>query len=641
MALNIDTFSNKTGGFPFFKAIGHPAVADAGRALVARLAAAGPVAIYDPLGFAQAFAELFDFSAVNVAHVFVQDIEAIGDTVLGHGTQPVTDLASSDVAAVLVVAFDGARLVEHIRHLVPAGAEVLTLDAMRLPESKLGNNRHYLDPLNFATNFAFFRDAANQRCRVFTANYWHGYGARNVRLWLTLLGEDGRQLAQWEQPLADAPVSVVIDSQEVAQRFGLGDFVGQLFIHVIGARGHDVVKYALDTYGDDASVLSCTHDANAWPADYFAGLPAPGDGERVLMWVQNSHPCPIPAGCLGLNLMGDSHTAWLAHEIPPFGSYKLDVAALLPEARWPQQIEVSAGKHVVRPRYEVEAASGRSRIAHVNVERTDLTADPKIAELGDLLGKGYILPAPLLPPARYRCLVLPTPMARSQAQLPVAALVYDRDGVEVARHVFRGLHRGDSVALDLDDVVDAQALGNSIGGDSFGHVELVYDFGDGGAADGWLHGLFRYQDRQSGHIAETSFGAHMFNAVMVYRGEPQSYAGRAPGLSTRLFLRLGPEGTDTMCHLIYAASTRWHATSATSLHLHNAAGDIVAEKPLAIPCGGSCLWRLSEVFSPTERAQAGADSYVLIRDGSCRLFGYHGVISADNAAFSLDHMFGF
>lgn len=636
MALNIDTFSNKTGGFPFFKAIGHPAAAGSGRALVARLTEAGPVAVYDPLGFAQAFAELYDFSAVNVGDVFVQDVSEIGKTVLGCATRPVTDLPASDVGAVLVVAFDGERLVDHIRHLVPANAEILTLDAMRLPDARLGNARRYLDPLNFATNFAFFRDGPNQHCRVVTANYWHGYGAKNVRLWLTLLDEDGDQLAQWDQPLADAVTSVTIDSQEVRQRFGLGDFVGQLFIHVIGARGHDVVKYALDTYGDDASVLSCTHDANAWPADYFAGLPAPGEGERVLMWVQNSHPCPIPAGGLGLNLMGDSHTAWLDREIPPFGSFKLDVAALLPKARWPQQIEVNAGKHVVRPRYEVEAQNGRSRIAHVNVERTDLVPDPKIAELGNLLGKGYILPAPVLPPDRFRTVVLPTPMARSQAQMPVAAVVYDGEGGEVARHSFSGLQRRDSVALDMDDV-----LGGALPGSAFGHVELVYDFSDGGEADGWLHGLFRYEDRRSGHMAETSFGAHMFNAVLVYRGEPQSYAGRAPGLSTRLFLRLGPAGTDTMCHLIYAASTPWHTTSDTMLLLHNRDGEVVGEHRLAIPCGGSCLWRFGEIFSTVERRRAGDQGYVIIRDGSCRLFGYHGVVSADDAAFSLDHMFGF
>ena len=31
---------------------------------------------------------------------------------------------------------------------------------------------------------------------------------------------------------------------------------------------------------------------------------------------------------------------------------------------------------------------------------------------------------------------------------------------------------------------------------------------------------------------------------------------------------------------------------------------------------------------------------VLIRDATCRLFGYHGLLDG-NGAFSLDHMFGF
>jgi hypothetical protein len=38
-------------------------------------------------------------------------------------------------------------------------------------------------------------------------------------------------------------------------------------------------------------------------------------------------------------------------------------------------------------------------------------------------------------------------------------------------------------------------------------------------------------------------------------------------------------------------------------------------------------------------ARAAGGGYVLVRDTTCRLFGYHGL---DNgAAFSLDHMFGF
>ena len=58
MALKIETFSNVKGGDSFFKAIGHPSAQTAIKALVKRLAAAGPVAIYDPAGTASPFAEI-------------------------------------------------------------------------------------------------------------------------------------------------------------------------------------------------------------------------------------------------------------------------------------------------------------------------------------------------------------------------------------------------------------------------------------------------------------------------------------------------------------------------------------------------------------------------------------------------------
>ena len=156
-------------------------------------------------------------------------------------------------------------------------------------------------------------------------------------------------------------------------------------------------------------------------------------------------------------------------------------------------------------------------------------------------------------------------------------------------------------------------------------MELVYDFAEGGEADGWLHGIFRYRDRKSGHAAETSFGAHMFNSVLTYKGEPQSYSGRPPGLSTRLFLRLGPDPLDTFCHLIYPASTPWHAHSATELILHDGAGAEIERKQVRIPCGGSLHWRASEQFTPAGRARAGQNGYAVVRDTTCRLFGYHGL----------------
>ncbi|MEO3428538.1 hypothetical protein AAFN88_06745 [Pelagibius sp. CAU 1746] len=636
MALKIETFSNAKGGNAFFKAIGHPLAAREAAALLRDLGS-GPVAVYDPLGYAKAFAEIYDLSGLDIAAVYVQDLEDIGVEILGRQAQPVTDLPGSSAPKVFVTAFDAGRLIDHIRHLLPKDAEVVSLDALRLPEAMLTNTRNYLDSLNFATNLVFFREGGGHHTRLATANYWSGYGAKAPSAWCCLMDENGRPLAEWSDPLPGAGASVVIDSKDVRERFGLGDFCGSLFLHVCGIAGHDIVKYALDTYGDGDEVLSCTHDANSWPADLYGGLPAPKDDEKVLLWVQNSHPAPVPAGSVGLNLMGEAEISWLDREIPPFGTLAIDTAELLPAARWPQQIEVQAGKHFVRPRYEVLANGAmtppRRRIAHANVERVDLKPDPRIPELSNLLGKGFILPAPILPRGRFRSLALPTPMSTCQANLPLALYAYDPEGKEIGGRSLGKLPRNHATLVDIDDLVD--------GADTdWGHMELVYDFAEGGEADGWLHGLFRYEDKASGHVAETSFGAHVFNAVLTYKSEPQSYAGRAPGLSTRLFLSFGPEPYEPVCHLIYPASTPWHAKSETHLMLYDRDGQQLAEHEVRIACGGSLLWKPADFFSAADMRKAGPAGYVIIRDMTCRLFGYHGLMNGEKA-FSFDHMFGF
>jgi hypothetical protein len=197
------------------------------------------------------------------------------------------------------------------------------------------------------------------------------------------------------------------------------------------------------------------------------------------------------------------------------------------------------------------------------------------------------------------------------------------------------LSRKDSVAVDVGEL-----LGNAALAGGYGHMELAYDFDAGSEADGWLHGLFRYIDRRNGHKAETSFGAHVFNTLATYKNEPQSYSGPPPGLSTRLFLRIGPAPFETMCHLIYPASLPWNPLSDTALTLVSGAGEEIARRNVEIPCGGSLLWRVHETFSAAELGTAGAHAHVVVRDTTCRLFGYHGLVSGESA-FSLDHMFGF
>jgi hypothetical protein len=646
MTLRIETFDNVRGGNTVYKALTHPRAAQAGRALVDTLMRHAPVAVYDPSGAAEAFDAIFGLGGIEVAGTYVQQAVRIGDRVLGHAAAPVTDLACSGARSVFVAAFDAPRIIAQLQPCLPAGAHVFSLDAMRIPADHLTNPHAYLDPLNFATNFAFFRDADGLHTRLITVNYWSSYGAETVSCRMTLFGGDGAILAEWCESFGPTGSTIILDSREIRVRFGLGEFCGQLFLHIVGAAGHDVVKYALDTFGDaspdivrgdDAATncsLSCTHDANAWPADRYAGLPAPAPGEQVVLWVQNSHPIRIPPSEIGLNPMGEERVVPIAGPIAPFATCAVDIGKLLPGLAWPRQAELRAGRHMVRPRYEI-LEHGRHRIAHVNVERVDLAPDRDLPRVMGSLGKGYLLPAPVMPLGEWQSLALPTPMAVSQAELPIAALVYDPEGNEILRHPFGRVPRAHQTALDLDEVAGIEALH-----DGYGHIELIYDFSAGGEADGWLHALFRYRHRRSGHAAETSFGAHVFNTILTYRDEPQSYSGRPPGLSTRLFVRLGEAGYDTFCQLIFPASRAWRPVSATEIILHDGAGREVARTRLAIPCSGSRLFYCKEAFDAAARARAGTGAHLTIRDATCRLFGYHGLVGREGC-FSLDHMFGF
>lgn len=625
--LQIQTFDQRAGGNVLYKALAHPLAAEGICSLYGSLAKAGPVALYDPDGIAEALLALHP-DAPPIAGLYVHDVTAVGTTRAGFSALPLTDLPKAKAGSVLIAAFDADKITHRIAHLLPPGAACLSLDPARLPDSMLSNRSKYLDRLNFATNFAFFRDADGMSTRLVTANYWAGYGAGPVTLWLRLFDSEGTALATWTENAGAG--GIAIDSRAVRERFGLPPFTGQLFVHAIGVAGHDVVKYALDTYAsDNGASLSCTHDANAWPSERYAGLPAPRADERVLLWVQNSHAAPIPSGTLTLDRMGREEPVALAQAVLGFATVAVDVEILLPGLRWPAQIELRAGRHMVRPRYEV-IRDHRTRIAHVNVERVDLIPDPAIKTLPDGLGRGYLLPFPVLDPVRFRTIVQPTPMAHTQATLPLRLDVFDQSGHKTGERFLGCLPRGHDLALDLDDVADVKT----------GHAELVYDFRNGGEADGWMHALVRYEDRISGHEAETSFGAHIFNTIMTYRDEPQSYAGPPPGLSTRLFLRLGGGTRRAFAVLIYPASANWHPRSETSLILHDGDGGVLAERPLKIACSGSAVVWPDEVFGAQALTEAGPRGYVLIRDRTCRLFGYHGLMD-DAGGFSLDHMFGF
>jgi hypothetical protein len=627
--LNIETFDNLRGGNAVYKALSHPLAAGALERLAAK---AGAVAVFDPDGIAEPLLALCP--ELDVRGIYVQNVQEVGTPRAGFEALALTALSAAEVHTVVVAAFDAGKLVSHLTPFLPPGAVLVTLDDVRLPADWLTVPERYLDVKNFATNFVFFRDDGRMATRLTTANYWAGYGARAVRFHHILYAVDGCPLAQWEEAAPEGPGGYVVDSQAVRQRFGLGPFTGQLFIHAVGVAGHDVVKYALDTYATDGGVsLSSTHDANAWPSARFAGLPAPRADERVVLWVQNSHAVPIPAGTLALDRMGADTPVRLQTDIPPFATMALDVAELMPGLHWPAQLEFHAGRHVVRPRYEV-IRGGATRIAHVNVERADLQPDPGIKELPPELGRGFLLPFPVLPPGRFKTLVLPTPMAESEANTPLRLDVFAPDGTKIADHFLGDLPRKHLGVVEIDAMLAADALPEG------GHAELVYDFRFGGEANGWLHALFRYENKESGHVAESSFGAHIFNTIMVYKNEPQSYTGKPPGLSTRLFLKLGFGTKKTFCTLIYPASAPWVDESSTDLELYDGEGKLLETAHIRIACSGSAIVVPTRCFEAAAIAAAGERGYVLVRDTTCRLFGYHGVYDG-TGGFSFDHMFGF
>ena len=148
----------------------------------------------------------------------------------------------------LIAAFDAERIAARIAHLLPTGARAGDAGRGAAAGRAADQPARYLDKLNFATNFVFFRDADGLSTRLVSANYWSGYGGGAVRLWLRLFDETARRWRPGSRRFRPGPGGFSIDSREVRARFGLPPFTGQLFMHAIGAAGHDVVKYALDTY---------------------------------------------------------------------------------------------------------------------------------------------------------------------------------------------------------------------------------------------------------------------------------------------------------------------------------------------------------------------------------------------------------
>ena len=145
-----------------------------------------------------------------------------GQRTRGHVARPLTELPRQRRAH---RADRRVRCRAHRRaHRAPAAAGRRGGDAgaVRLPDAMLTNRARYLDKLNFATNFVFFRDADGLSTRLVSANYWAGYGARRDPA--VAAAVRCRRHACWRpgsRRCQRGPGGFSIDSRAVRERFGL------------------------------------------------------------------------------------------------------------------------------------------------------------------------------------------------------------------------------------------------------------------------------------------------------------------------------------------------------------------------------------------------------------------------------------
>jgi len=112
--LDLETYSNVTGGNAFFKAISHPLAAEKAHLLLETFKQGGDVAIYDPLGQAASFDQIYSLASLPVADYFIQDIDRHGQSFGGHTASLVTELKRTKARQLFVAAFDAGKRISAI-----------------------------------------------------------------------------------------------------------------------------------------------------------------------------------------------------------------------------------------------------------------------------------------------------------------------------------------------------------------------------------------------------------------------------------------------------------------------------------------------------------------------------------------------
>ena len=223
MQLRIETFNNSSGGNAFFKAVTHPLAARAMARAAAPPRRAPRSRSMTRMAAPTGFADLHDLTRLDVAGCFVQDVDR--DRPAGAGPPG----AAGDRTRRKRRA---ARLRRRLRRR-RASSTISAISCRPAPRSSASTRSacprrccrtraRYLDPLNFATNFVFFRDAGR-------AAHAARHGELLGGLWRARAGTVAAALRRDRQGdrrvarggAAPAAPSIVLDSRAIRARFGL------------------------------------------------------------------------------------------------------------------------------------------------------------------------------------------------------------------------------------------------------------------------------------------------------------------------------------------------------------------------------------------------------------------------------------
>src|SRR5690606_22607838 len=119
------------------------------------------------------------------------------------------EIQKSNCKTFLIANFDVEKIQTQLAPFLPKNAKIRSFDEIRLPHEMLSVPGPYLSPLNFATNFAFFRDEENVHTKLVTANYWSQYNrGKAITIWFHLMDENGHALATWTE-VYDKPAQLI------------------------------------------------------------------------------------------------------------------------------------------------------------------------------------------------------------------------------------------------------------------------------------------------------------------------------------------------------------------------------------------------------------------------------------------------